>query len=373
MISLNRPYDIVKSGELRVKNFHSWEERGMEIVYSSREGLSRVYKQLYAERGTMRVAVSPLACFIAIYPIVANGHIPVYIDIDPETLNMSEDALIAHEDVQAVQTIYLGGNPMRMDKVMEWAKKHGVVVIEDCAQALGARYGRQLCGTFGEYAVASAVKNLYSVAGGILMGERLTVSGERLAVKGWLMAYKRVKRWLEKRADARKGNMWNVVYGGLLRLKDTRDDSFSNSIHRVPAEMEQEIRAALGQIDVIQAERTRKAERLMAQIDKTKYAIQQEPEGGESTRNRVIVVSLHREAREVIAALRKRGIAANNLTQNYTHSYQDHVRKDMMIGKYYTERLENYERIMPRVVSVPCSPSLKDEEIDYIAKSLNTL
>lgn len=370
MISLNRPYDI--EGHSAGKP-HEWEGRNMEITYSSREGLNRIYRHLYEERGALRVAVSPLTCFIAIYPIVANGHIPVYIDIDPKTLNMSEEALMTHEDIQAVQTIYLGGNPMRMDVVMSWAQKYGVVVIEDCAQALGARWKGQEVGTFGDYAVASAVKNLYAVAGGLLVGEQLKDSSERLEVKSWLMAYKRLKRWLEKRADARTGNIWNAFYGGLLKLKDTRDDSYTNSIHRMPSDVAQEIRKELTHIEDIQTLRMRNAEQLMRQIDKSKYDIQQVPEGGESTRNRVIVLTKHREAKEMIMALRAKGIAANNLTQSYTHSYQEHVQKDALIGKYYTERLDNYELILPRVMSIPCSPGLSKKEIDYIIRTFNSL
>ena len=127
----------------------------------------------------------------------------------------------------------------------------------------------------------------------------------------------------------------------------------------------------MGHLDEIQVKRTRNAERLMAQIDSTKYRLQQVPEGGESTRNRVMVVALHREAREVIEALRAKGIAANNLTQSYTHPYQEHVRENKMLAPYYTEVLTEYERIMPRVVAVPCSPALSDEEIDFIARELN--
>ena len=321
----------------------------------------------------MRVAVSPLTCFIAIYPMVANGHVPVFVDIDPETLNMSEEALMAHEDVDAVQTIYLGGNPMRMDKVMSWAKKRGVIVIEDCAQALGATYKGQLCGTFGEYAVASAVKNVYGVCGGILIGDCSLENGDCKNVSPVMMVYKRIKRWLEKRANAKPRGLWNALYGGLLKLKDTQENGFSNMVHRLPEKIEQEIRERLGQLDVINAVRKEKAERLMAQIDKSRYAIQQEPEGGISTRNRVLVVSLHRDARAVIETLRAKGIAANNLTQSYTHPYQEHVRMDKMIGKYYTEMLPNYERILPKVVSVPCSPSLSDEEIDFVARELNNI
>lgn len=261
---------------------------------------------------------------------------------------------------------------MRMDLVMNWAKEYGIIVIEDCAQALGAKWKGKEVGTFGDYAVASAVKNLYSVTGGILVG-KLNDNTEELSVKSWVIAYKRLKKWLEKRTDARIGNIWNMMYRGLLRLKDTRDDSYKNTVHRVPLNVEQEIREALGHIDELQALRTRNAERLMAQIDQTKYRFQQVPEGGESTRNRVIVVALHREAREVIEALRAKGIAANNLTQSYTHPYQEYVREDKMIGKYYTETLPNYERIMPKVVSLPCSPSLSPKEVVYIAHQMNQL
>lgn len=382
MIALNRPYDVPERLDVRGERLEVNGKRDIRLTYSSREGLNVIYRKLYEERGAMRVAVSPLTCFIAIYPMVANGHVPVFVDIDAKTLNMDEEKLVARTDVDAVQVIHLGGNPMRMDKVMECAKKNEVVVIEDCAQALGAKYKGQEVGTFGENAVASAVKNVYGVWGGVLrVNEPLRSmsradalnEGEVKNISTAVIIYKRIKRWLEMRANARKWGLWNGLYGGLLRLKDTQENGFSNVVHRLPEKIEREIRERLGQLDVINAARKEKAERLMAQIDKTKYAIQQEPEGGVSTRNRVLVVSLHREARDVIAALRKRGIAANNLTQSYTHPYQEHVLKDAMLGKYYTERLEVYERILPKVVCVPCSPALSDMEIDYIAKELNAI
>lgn len=369
MIALNRPYDICSGERFTVSG-----ERDVQLTYSSREGLNVIYRKLYAERGSLRVAVSPLTCFIAIYPMVANGHVPVFVDIDAETLNMYEEKLVARTDVDAVQVIHLGGNPMRMDKVMEWAKKNGVVVIEDCAQALGASYLGKNVGSFGSYAVASVVKNVYGVCGGILFGQKLpTMTQKEENISRAVIIYKRIKRWLEMRANARRWSVWNGLYGGLLRLKDTQENGFSNVVHRLPEKIEREIRERLGQLDAINAVRKEKAERLMAQIDRTKYAIQQEPEGGISTRNRVLVVSQSVPARDVIAALRKWGIAANNLTQSYTHSYQEHVQQDAMLGKYYTERLEVYERILPKVVCVPCSPALSDKEIDYIAKELNRI
>ena len=375
MIALNRPYDVRKgdAGRVEPKALDAARLEAMRLVYSSREGLNVIYRKLYEERGAMRVAVSPLTCFIAIYPMAANGHVPVFVDIDAKTLNMDEEKLTARTDVDAVQVIHLGGNPMRMDKVMDWAKKNGVVVIEDCAQALGAKYKGEDVGTFGEYAVASAVKNVYGVCGGILIGDCRLENGDCRNVSSAVMVYKRIKRWLEMRANAKPCGLWNALYGGLLRLKDTQENGFNNVVHRLPEKVEREIRVKLGELEAINAARKEKAERLMAQIDRNKYAIQHEPKDGISTRNRVLVVSLQRDARDVIAALRQRGIAANNLTQSYTHPYQEHVQRDAMLGKYYTERLEVYERILPEVVCVPCSPGLSDKEIDYIAKELNSI
>ncbi|MBQ2541023.1 MAG: DegT/DnrJ/EryC1/StrS family aminotransferase [Paludibacteraceae bacterium] len=347
--------------------------RNVQLTYSSREGLNVIYRKLYEKRGALRVAVSPLTCFIAIYPMVANGHVPVFVDIDSESLNMDEQKLVKRTDVDAVQVIHMGGNPMRMDKVMEWAKKNSVVVIEDCAQALGATYQGKNVGSFGDFAVASAVKNVHGVCGGLLIGDCAINQGDCKNVSPAIMIYKRIKRWLEMRANAKSIGLWNALYGGLLRLKDTQENGFNNVVHRLSEKVEREIWERLEQLDVINAVRKEKAEQLIAQIDRTQFAIQQEPEGGISTRNRVMLVSLQREAREVIAAMRKRGIAANNLTQSYTHPYQEHVQNDAMLSKYYTERLEVYERILPKVVCVPCSPALSDKEIDYIAKELNTV
>lgn len=368
MIALNRPYDV-GIGERLTPNAY----RYAQLTYSSREGLNVIYRKLYAEYGALHVAVSPLTCFIALYSIVVNGHTPVFIDIDSMTLNMSEDELIKRTDVQVVQTIYLGGNPMKMDKVVKWAKENNVIIIEDCAQALGATYQGKYVGSFGNFAVASAVKNVYGVCGGLLIGDCAINPADCKNVSKAIMAYKRIKRWLEKRANAKSFGIWNALYGGGLRLKDAQENGFSNVVHRLPEKIEREIRERLGQLDTINVVRKEKTERLMALIDKTKYAIQQEPEDGISTRNRVLVVCKNVPAREVIAALRKRGIAANNLTQSYTHPYQEHVQHDAMLGKYYTERLEVYEWILPKVVCVPCSPGVRDEEIDYIAKELNSL
>lgn len=375
MIPLNRPYHISGTA-ISTKVENEWAAHGYkaELLYASREGLYCVYQKLYKERGTLRVAVSPLTCFIAIYSIIQAGHIPIFIDINAKTLNMDEQKLVLHENIDVVQVIHLGGNPMQMDVIMQWAEMHNVVVIEDCAQALLSRYRGQMVGTFGDYAVYSMVKNLYAEAGGLLLyNENANLKLETQEVSLLVMTYKRIKQWLEHRVTI--CTIWNGLYKSLLYLKESKEGEFfgNNTIHCLPTSSVERVKTLLGAAERIQEERMRKVYMLIGLIDRSKYDIQEVVEGAESNRNRVLLVARNKQALHIIQTLRKQGIAANNLTQSYLHGYQEHIAKDSHLAKYYTEILPVYEELMPRVISVPCSPDLKQEEIVYIAKRLNEI
>lgn len=369
MISLNRPYDIPIKDCLK-KN--GWGDRHLHITYASREGLNLIYQKLYFEKGSLRVAVSPLTCFIALYPIVTNGHIPVFVDIDPYTLNMSESELEYQQNVQVLQTIYLGGNPMQMNRVMKWADRNNVIVIEDCAQALGSTFNDQWLGTFGDYAVASAVKNLYSPVGGILASRVAYTWSNSQPVSAAVIRYKYFKRWLEQQTTSGI-RVWNALYSMLLKVKEYKEAKSGTMVHGLSEKEEKNIYALFANYTKIQSERRNKAEKLLRLIDTTKYRIQEEPEGGNSNRNRIILVSKYCNAKDIIHDLREKGIAANNLTQNYIHSYQQHINTDELLSKYYTNTLARYEELFPHVVTIPCSPALSNKEIDYIAHNINAI
>lgn len=373
MIPLNRPYHIPDTTTSTIVE-DEWAAHGYkaDLLYASREGLYCVYQKLYKERGALRVAVSPLTCFVAIYPIIQAGHIPIFIDINRQTLNMDEQKLVLREDIDVVQVIHLGGNPMQMDIIMQWAKTHNVVVIEDCAQALLSRYKGQMVGTFGNYAVYSMVKNLYAEAGGLLLyDEKTDLKLETQEISLPVIKYKRIKRCLEHRATI--CTIWNGLYKSLLYLKGNKDGNLfgEQTIHCLPTSSMARVKALLRAAERIQEERMRKVDMLIGLIDRSKYDIQEVIEGAESNRNRVLLVARNKQALPIIQTLRKQGIAANNLTQSYLHGYQEHITKNPKLLKYYTDVLPVYEDLMPRVVCIPCSPDLKQEEIEYIAKRLN--
>jgi len=97
----------------------------------------------------------------------------VFADIKPNTLSLDEDALpgLVSERTRVVVPVHYGGVGCRMDAVMDIARKRGIRVLEDAAQALGAFFRDKPLGTFGDLAALSfhETKNLQCGEGGALL------------------------------------------------------------------------------------------------------------------------------------------------------------------------------------------------------------
>lgn len=107
-------------------------------------------------------------------PIVYEKAIPVFIDSEPNSYNMSPTALekaFKKYTPKAVIIVSLYGMPADMDKLVEICQKHNVTVIEDAAESLGATYKGKLVGTFGKYNVISFNGNkiITTSGGGMLL------------------------------------------------------------------------------------------------------------------------------------------------------------------------------------------------------------
>src|SRR5208282_5108970 len=90
-------------------------------------------------------------------PVVQYGLVPVFVDVDIPTYNIQVDKIEAAitEKTAAIMVAHTLGNPFNLAEVMRIAEKHDLWVIEDCCDALGARYHGQLVGTFGDIATLS--------------------------------------------------------------------------------------------------------------------------------------------------------------------------------------------------------------------------
>ena len=87
----------------------------------------------------------------ALTPILYQGAIPVFADVDPYTCNVTAETIAARisDRTRAIIVTHLFGNPCEMKEIVELAAKHNLPIIEDCAQAYLAKYDDQYVGTFG--------------------------------------------------------------------------------------------------------------------------------------------------------------------------------------------------------------------------------
>ena len=112
---------------------------------------------------------------------VLRGGIPVFIDIRPDTLNLDERAIegAITSRTRAIVPVHYAGVGCEMDAIVEITKRHGLLVIEDAAQALGSTYRGTPLGRFGVCAATSfhETKNVISGEGGALFLNSETLIG----------------------------------------------------------------------------------------------------------------------------------------------------------------------------------------------------
>lgn len=101
------------------------------------------------------------------------GFKPVFVDVDPFTFNLDRTAIEAAitEHTRVVVPTHLYGQPCEMKELLQIAEKHNLIVVEDCAQAAGARYHGRLVGTFGTASFFSfqMLKGVNTYGGGMAL------------------------------------------------------------------------------------------------------------------------------------------------------------------------------------------------------------
>lgn len=131
--------------------------------------------------------ITPAFTFVATAEAAAViGAIPVFAEIDPKTFNMDPaqiEALITPR-TRAIVPVHLFGQPADLDPIMEIASRYGLYVVEDCAQAVGARYKGKKVGYTGHFGTLSFFpsKNLgaYGDGGAVLSNDEALIQRARM-------------------------------------------------------------------------------------------------------------------------------------------------------------------------------------------------
>lgn len=129
--------------------------------------------QLAAGIGTGdEVITTPYTFVASANTIIHTGAKPVFVDIDPVTMNIDVHQIEAKitERTKAIIPVHFAGYPCDMEPLMEIAKKHNLIVIEDAAHAVYTQYKGKMIGSIGDYTCFSfyATKNLATGEGGMV-------------------------------------------------------------------------------------------------------------------------------------------------------------------------------------------------------------
>ena len=160
----------------------------------------------------------PANTFFATAEAVVNiGAVPVFVDIDAATYNIDPDRIEAPITplTKAIIPVHLYGLPAEMEPIVQVARKHGLKIVEDCAQAHGATYNGQKVGTFGDAATFSFYpsKNLGAFGDGgaiVTNGDDVEALARAISNHGQLTKNKHSMIGRNSRLDGLQGAILSV-------------------------------------------------------------------------------------------------------------------------------------------------------------------
>jgi len=209
--------------EKRVAAYHGVSEA--IGVASGTDALHLAVKALDIGEGD-EVITTPFTFFATAEAVIYTGAKPVFVDIDRDTMNIDPAQIESKitKRTKAIIPVHIFGHPADMDAVMAIAKKHGLRVIEDCAQSFGADIRGKKTGSFGDAGCFSFYpsKNLGAFGDGGLVTLNDVGLGEKIRVlrnHGSRGAYRHESIGFNSRLDE--------LQAGILLVKFSRIDVYN--------------------------------------------------------------------------------------------------------------------------------------------------
>lgn len=180
------------------KEFAAWAETHHAIALANGTvALDVAFKALGIGSGD-EVIVTSRTFLASASSIVTAGAIPVFADVDGDCQNITAETIrsVLSPRTRAIVCVHLAGWPCDMDPIMALAKEHGLFVVEDCAQAHGAKYKGRSVGSIGHVGAWSFCQDKIMTTGG--EGGMVTTNDQELWSRMW--SYKD------------HGKNWSAVY-----------------------------------------------------------------------------------------------------------------------------------------------------------------
>jgi len=165
--------------------FARWSGSGYAIaLMNGTVALDAALRMLDLGQGD-EVIVTPRSFIASVSSVVNSGATPVFADVDRNSGGLSAETIapLINKHTKAIVCVHLAGWPCELDVILELANQHGLAVIEDCAQAHGARYRGQRIGSLGHVAAWSFCQDKIMTTGG--EGGMVTTNDEVAWRKLW--------------------------------------------------------------------------------------------------------------------------------------------------------------------------------------------
>ncbi len=277
------------------------------------------------------------------------GAKPVFADIEDETHGLDPGDVEARisTGTKAIIPVHYGGCPCRIGDLQHIARKHGLLLIEDAAEALGAAVGGKKVGSFGSAAILSFCANKV-----ITTGEGGAIVTDSSEIHDRLKLLRSHGRAENENYFSSTAYMDYVALGYNFRMSDL---TAALGI------------AQLGKIETLIDMRRRNAEMLSARLAPfAEIQVPHAPDGFFQVYQMYTVrVREGQQRRDALAAyLAERGIMTRVYFPpvHFTHFYKNELAYDC--------ELPVTERLSEQVLTLPMYPTLTEHEIDYIADSI---
>lgn len=312
------------------------------------------------------VITTPYTFFATAEAISAVGANPVFVDVRPDTYNIDEKLIEAAitENTRAIMPVHIFGQPAEMDRINEIAKKHGLKVIEDACQAVGATYQGKEAGALADIGVFSffPTKNL-GCAGD---GGMITTNDDHLAT---------ICRALRVHGSGEGGRLaYNLLYAADEELEEATGDTtvydprkYYNYLIGHNSRLD-ELHAALLRIKLKKLDGYNKARQETAafysqELAETAYVTPATHENTEPVYHQYILQAENRA--QVAKYLADKGIATG-----IYYPIPLHIQKAYRDLNYKNGDMPVAEYLSHRTFAVPCFPELTAEERAYIVEVL---
>ena len=194
------------------------EKIGCQYAVALSAGTAALYMavRLAGVKSGDKVFCSDMTFDATVNPVVYEGGIPVFIDTEYDTWNMDpvalEKAFEMYPEVKLVVSAELYGFPGRMDEIKKICEKHGALLIEDAAEAMGATIDGRQCGSFGDYSAVSYNGNkiITGSSGGCLLTNSLEDANK---ARKWSTQARENAAWYQHEEVGYNYRMSNVIAG----------------------------------------------------------------------------------------------------------------------------------------------------------------